>query len=310
MSDCHLVIVGGGPAGLAAGVYAASEGLNVQLIERGQLGGQAGTSSKIENYLGFPSGISGNKLTGLAVKQAKKFGVNLIADSVCNLVADGHERLLQLESGKVINCKAVLIACGVQYRKLDIPGTNNFGVFYGANPAEMKTWKGKRVAVIGGANSAGQAARGFNDKGAHVTLLSRSPLAKSMSQYLIDAIKASPIKVKDSFMPKSIEKAGTKQLVLCPDLAPFDGVFIFIGAAPHCDWLDVAKDEKGFIKTGPSLNGSWSSNGLERSAMLQETSIPGVFAAGDIRSGNIKRVATSVGEGSASIAQVHQYLLH
>lgn len=307
--ECELTIIGAGPAGLAAGVYAASEGLKVTLIERGSLGGQAGTSSKIENYLGFPSGISGTDLTNRAVKQAKKFGVNIITDCACSTALDVDTRLLQLDSGKVISCKAILIATGVQYRTLNIPGAKCFGVFYGANPTEMPHWSGKRVAVLGGANSAGQAARGFGDYGAKVTLMSRSPLSKGMSQYLIDHVtKHERITVMEGFTPTELLSTGKQVICGSCDTEPYDGVFVFIGAEPKSDWLNVEKDSKGFISTGFSVKSQWTMPHYTRDPMPLETSIPGIFAAGDVRAGNIKRVATSVGEGAASIAQVHQYL--
>lgn len=290
--DTNLTIIGGGPAGLAAGVYAASEGLKVQIIEKGNLGGQAGTSSKIENYLGFPAGISGTALATKAVKQAKKFGAITIHDCVTALLADGSTKLIQLESGRILSTKAILIACGVQYRTLDIPGIKSFGVFYGANPSQMGEWRNKRVLVIGGANSAGQAARGFAEAGAHVTLVSRSPLAKSMSQYLIDHLTNNPsVSIHEGIIPSEIQR--NPYGLRLNNLNEVDGIFIFIGAIPYTDWADVEKDSKGFIVT---------------KGLTLQTSIEGIFAAGDVRSGNIKRVATSVGEGAASIAQIHAYL--
>jgi thioredoxin reductase (NADPH) len=306
MSSCDLVIVGGGPAGLAASVYAASEGLSVTLIERGKLGGQAGSSSMIENYLGFPQGISGVDLMARSVRQAKKFGVTIIQDCGCSMAVDHNHRLLQLESGAVVDCKAIVVTTGVQYRALTIPGAKSFGVFYGANPTEMPKWGGKRVAVLGGANSAGQAARGFASQGAKVTLMSRSALTKAMSTYLIEHVTAHQnISVKEGFTPSEFIPKG-KQVGCGDDV--FDGVFVFIGAEPKSEWLDVEKDPKGFINTGFAVKAQWDTPHYTRDAMPLETSIPGIFAAGDIRSGNIKRVATSVGEGAAVVSQVHQYL--
>lgn len=300
MQDCDLIIIGGGPAGLAASVYAASEGLKVEVVERGKLGGQAGTSANIENYLGFPMGVNGAEFTRRAVKQAKKFGVRITQDVVRSVAVDGKYRLTQFESGRVSACRAVVVACGVQYRKLDIPGIDSFGVFYGSNPQELPRWKSKSVGIVGGANSAGQAAVAFADHDVSVTLYSRSPLEKSMSKYLIDKIYARRINVQEGIVPDSVTPRGPK-LEVCGE--SLDGLFLFIGAEPRTDWLHVSKDAKGFVNTGIAIAADYG-----RSAMPMETSIEGIFAAGDVRSGNIKRVATSVGEGCATIAQVHQYL--
>lgn len=301
--DSNLTIIGGGPAGLAAAVYAASEGLSTTIIERSsKLGGQAGTSSLIENLIGFPEGISGHDLMQRSVAQAKRFGVTILHNGVCGVACDGDERkLVQLETGEIHICSAVLVSCGVQYRKLDIHGAQGvFGVFYGANPVEMPKWRGKRVAIIGGANSAGQAARGFAKHGANVTMFSRSPLVKAMSTYLVSAItEEAQVRVVEGELPLAVEQVdGTRVgLTTTSDAGGvFDGMFIFIGAEPRTDWLPVLKDQHGFVATG--VNGAQS----------LETSLHGVFAAGDVRANRSKRVATALGEGAAAVSQVHQYL--
>lgn len=301
--DCDLLVIGSGPAGLAAAVYAASEGLAVTVVEKSpRLGGQAGTSSLIENLIGFPEGVSGVDLMARSVTQAKKFGVTFIHDTVVNVACDHacEQRLIQLETSTLVSCAAVLIATGVQYRKLDLPGANTFGVFYGANPSEMSKWAGKRVAVIGGANSAGQAARGFAAKGADVTLFSRSELSKGMSTYLREAlvkedavwIVEGPKTFPDAFSPIGTQVKVARGRVF----AKFDGVFVFIGANPNTDWFSGAKDDHGFILSGFNGRGSF------------ETSLPGVFVAGDVRANKSKRVATALGEGAAAVSQIHSYL--
>lgn len=303
-NDCDLLIVGSGPAGLAAAVYAASEGLKTTVIESSpRLGGQAGTSSLIENLIGFPEGISGADLMDRSVVQAKRFGVTFLHDRVVGVACDQScdDRLIQLETGGLLTCSTVLIATGVQYRRLNILGESGvFGIFYGANPNEMHKWRNKRVAVIGGANSAGQAARGFAKHGANVTLFSRSPLAKAMSSYLRMALHTeAQVRVIEGELPTAFEQVqGTKVGVTTTNDAGgiYDGVFVFIGAEPKTQWFGGAKDEHGFILTGFNGRGTY------------ETSLPGVFAAGDVRANRSKRVATALGEGAAAISQVHQYL--
>lgn len=298
--DCDLAVIGGGPAGLGAAVYAASEGLKTTIIERAKLGGQAGTSSLIENLIGFPEGISGRELMDRSVEQAKKFNVGFITDTVTHIAADDGEHYVQLESAAYLTCHTVLIASGVQYRRLDVPGANSFGIFYGADPTQMRRWNGKRVAVVGGANSAGQAARGFAAAGANTTLLSRSPLNKGMSLYLRDALtREGEVNIVEGAELQLFEQvAGRKVRVdYGLDTSQFDGVFVFIGAEPRTSWLTCDKDEHGFIRTG----GSGWCNGLG-------TSVPGMFAAGDVRANRSKRVATALGEGAAAVSQVHQYL--
>lgn len=304
--DCDLIIIGGGPAGLAASVYASSEGLRTTVVERGQLGGQAGTSSHIANYLGFPQGISGAVLAERAVKQARRFGVVFENDQVVGLAADGPRKLVQLASGRIASCRAVLVATGVQYRRLAVPGVNCFGVFYGSNPREAQTWSGKRVVIVGGANSAGQAAIQLARYASSVVMLARSPLTKSMSQYLVNDIRANAnIAVREGEELSAIQaEQATGQLLTLKsggDLVA-DATFIFIGAEPKTDWLPVVKDDKGFVLTGPAT----ASPG--RYIQPLETSLAGVFCAGDVRHSDIKRVATAVGEGAAAIGQVHAYL--
>lgn len=304
--DCDLLIIGGGPAGLAAAIYAASEGLTTTIIERKPtLGGQAGTSSLIENLIGFPSGISGADLMARSVKQAKKFGVRILHDKVIGVACDltCTDRLVSLDSGRVLKCRTVLVACGVQYRRLNIPGSDHtFGVFYGANPGEMHKWNGKRVAIIGGANSAGQAARGFAKHGADVTMFSRSPIEKGMSTYLVNAIrKEAQVRVREELPVEFFQALGKHPAMLLNSAGGtevFDGVFVFIGAEPRTHWFSGKKDDHGFILTGAACNRVAS----------YETSLPGVFAAGDVRANKSKRVATALGEGAAAVSQVHQYL--
>jgi thioredoxin reductase (NADPH) len=298
--DCDLTVIGGGPAGLAAAIYAASEGLRTTIVERlPVLGGQAGTSSLIENLMGFPKGISGYDLMARAVKQAKRFNVRTVYDTVVSVACDHscHDRLVQLDSGTVLKCHSVLVATGVQYRRLNIPGaTGTFGVFYGMNPSELPKWAGKRVAVIGGANSAGQAARGFAHNGADVTLFSRSPLVKAMSTYLRQAIaKEAQVRVVEGELPLAFEQVKHTKVGLTTTSDAggiFDGVFVFIGAEPKTDWFVGTKDDHGFIVTRDSY----------------QTSLPGVFAAGDVRANRSKRVATAMGEGAAAVSFIHQYL--
>lgn len=297
---CELTIIGGGPAGLAASIYAASEGLATTIIESVRIGGQASHSSKIANYPGFAKGISGADLAARVYKQAKGFGVRFITGKCVALASDGQVKLVQLESGEVLQCKAVLLSTGVNYRKLAVPGIESFGVFYGANPHEALTYAGKHVVVIGGANSAGQAAVHFAQCGALlVTILSRSALDKSMSAYLVNELRNQRnVKVIEGVTLSNVQAAGLEQELSLSDGSALRsaGVFVFIGAEPRTGWMPLSKDEKGFVLTGAAQ------------PFPLQTSLDGVFAAGDVRAQSIKRVATAVGEGATAITQIHHYL--
>lgn len=321
-----LAIVGGGPAGLAAAVYGASEGLHTVMIEREAPGGQAGMSSRIENYLGFPSGLSGADLARRAVVQAKRFGVEIISPQEATAFrVDGPYKFLKLANESEISCHALLIATGVQWRTLDAPGVERLtgaGIYYGAAMTEAMSCKDEDVYVIGGANSAGQAAMYFSKYARRVVMLVRGPsLAASMSQYLIDQIKQTP-NIQVEFNSSVVEVHGEERLesisIHCTasnetNTVPASSLFILIGAAPHTEWLSgvVERDERGFILSGPDLirdgkrPAGWTA---DRDPGLLETSVPGVFVVGDVRRGSVKRVASGVGEGSVAISFVHQYL--
>lgn len=320
-----LAIVGGGPAGLAAAVYGASEGLSTIAIEKEAPGGQAGSSSRIENYLGFPVGLSGADLTRRAVTQARRFGVEMLTpQEVTGIRLADSYRILQLADGNEIACHALLIATGVSYRKLDVPGMARLygaGVYYGAAMTEAIACQGETVYLVGGANSAGQAAMYFSKYAREVVMLVRSPLTKSMSQYLIDQIEATPnIKVcLDCVVEEVKGDKNLKEIVVKntntgeKETLAATSLFIFIGAMPRTDWLDgiVERDERGFILTGSELirNGKppkgWN---LDRDPFLLEASVPGIFVAGDVRHGSIKRVASGVGEGAIAVQFIHRYL--
>lgn len=321
-----LVILGGGPAGLAAAVYGASEGLRTVVVERDAPGGQAGLSSRIENYLGFPSGLSGADLTRRAVAQAKRFGADILAPQrAVALQADGSYRVTSLQDGGRLSSHAVLIATGVQWRKLNVPGADRLtgaGIYYGAGAFEAASCKNEDVFVIGGANSAGQAAMNFAGHARRVIMLVRGEsLSTSMSKYLIDECARKP-NIEVQYGVQLVEAHGADRLeaisVRCDrtgevDKTPAFSVFVFIGAEPGTDWLEgvVARDGRGFILTGPDLflNGQRPKGWLlDRDPTLLETSLPGVFAVGDVRHGSVKRVASGVGEGSIAIQFVHQYL--
>jgi thioredoxin reductase (NADPH) len=323
-----LIIIGAGPAGLAAAVYGASEGLSTLLIERQAPGGQATMSSNIENYLGFPSGLTGSNLARRAVAQAIRFGVEILTpQEVMGLRIDGPYRIVQLKDGKEISCHALLIACGVSYRKLEeIKGIDKLtgaGVYYGVSMVEALSSRDEDVYMVGGANSAGQAAVHFSKYAKTVTLVVRGDsLTKSMSHYLVNQINMiSNIKVL--LNSKVVEVQGENRLQFVTILKTQTGeqytvdcsmLYIFIGAVPHTDALAglVERDSNGFILTGQDLiqDGrkrprSWY---LDRSPFLLETNVPGIFAAGDVRHGSTKRVATGVGEGSLAVQLIHQYL--
>src|SRR5437879_1089672 len=321
-----LAIVGGGPAGLAAAVYGASEGLKTIIVEREAPGGQAGLSSRIENSLGFPSGLSGGDLARRAVTQAQRFGVEIIApQEAVGLRIDCPYRVLKLADGSEISCHALLIATGVQWRSLDVPGMAHLqgaGVYYGAGPAEAISCKDEDVYIVGGANSAGQSAMYFSKYARRVVMLVRGDsLANSMSRYLIDQIRQTP-NIAVELRTEVVEVHGENRLeaisIRCGDSGQVDRVpasalFIFIGAVPRTDWLEgiLERDERGFILSGSDLVGNgrrpraWT---LDRDPGLLETNVPGIFAVGDVRRGSVKRVASGVGEGSIAVQFVHQYL--
>ena len=321
-----LAIVGAGPAGLAAGVYGASEGLKTLLLDREAPGGQAGMSSRIENYLGFPAGLTGADLARRAAAQAKRFGVEVLApQEAVRLRVEGPYRILTLRDGTEVSSHAVLLATGLAWRKLDAPGIERLtgaGVYYGAAMTEALTCQDQEVLIVGGANSAGQAAVFFANYAKRVRMVVRAQsLAESMSQYLIEQI-AEIRNITVETEAEVVEALGTDHLegVRIRNRAsgesrtePATALFIFIGAAPCTQWLDgvVPLDERGFVRTGPDLprgNGRVKGWMLEREPFLLETAVPGVFAAGDTRHGSVKRVASSVGEGSICVQMVHQYL--
>ena len=319
-----VVIVGAGPAGLAAAVYAASEGLRAAIVEREAPGGQAGQSSRIENYLGFHSGLSGADLTRRALVQARRFGADLIAPAVvASLEVCDPYRVVHFDDGQSITAQAVVIASGVSYRKLDAPGVDaltNAGVYYGATPAEARACAGEEVAIVGGANSAGQAALNFARYASKVTMVVRAgELGKGMSAYLVDRIEQHPaITVLTGAQVQSCEGGERLAAVHVRDAAgavtrvPATSLFVFIGGDPCTGWregsLDV--DGRGFVLTGSDLTGRSfrTASGQERDPYLLETSVPGVFAAGDVRHRSMKRVASAVGEGSTAVSFIHQYL--
>ena len=321
-----LLIVGGGPSGLAAAVYGASEGLTTVMVEREAPGGQAGSSSRIENYLGFPSGLSGGDLARRAVAQARRFGVEILSpQEVVKVRIEDPYRVVTLSDGNEVSCHAMLIATGVAYRKLDVPGMERLsgaGVYYGAAMTEALACKGEAVYVIGGANSAGQAAMHFAKYADQVTMLVRGDsLTKSMSQYLIDQIASMPnITVRTQCSVVEVHGEASLEKIVVADAKtgmqetlPATSLFIFIGAMPQTDWLDgiVERDRQGFILAGMELlrdrqrPKGWV---LDRDPFLLEASVPGIFVAGDVRYGSVKRVASGVGEGSIAVQFIHRYL--
>jgi thioredoxin reductase (NADPH) len=321
-----LAIVGGGPAGLAAAVYGASEGLHTVMIEREAPGGQAGMSSRIENYLGFPSGLSGADLARRGVVQAQRFGVEILSPQEAIAVrTEGPYRIIKLKDGNELSCHALMISTGVQWRRLEAPGIDRLqgaGVYYGGGATEALSCKGEVIYVVGGANSAGQAAMNFSKYADRVVILVRGDsLASTMSQYLIDQIKETP-NIQLWTHASVAEVHGETHLeeisVLCSDTSklervPASAMFIFIGALPRTDWLGsiVERDDRGFLLTGPDLmHGGERPKGwaLDRDPFLLETNVPGIFAVGDVRHGSVKRVASGVGEGSVAVQFIHQYL--
>ncbi len=314
-----LVIVGGGPAGLAAAVYGASEGLRTVMVERETPGGQAGQSTQIENYLGFPAGVSGSDLARRATSQARRLGAELLSvQDVVALRPEGVGRFVELSGGNTLSSHCVLVASGVSYRKLDVPGfeaLTGAGVSYGAAPAEARSCSNQRVVVIGGANSAGQAALYLSTHADQVTMLVRGPaLQASMSHYLVERLETSEnVDVRTQTQALAAEGDGHLEAlrVRGPDgeeTLQADACFVFIGASPRTDWLSgvVARDERGFILAGPDVpENGWP---LGRDPYVLETSVPGVFVAGDVRARSVKRVASAVGEGSMAVSLIHQYL--
>ena len=318
-----LVVVGAGPAGLAAAVYGASEGLRTVVIEPQAPGGQAGSSSRIENYLGFPSGVTGADLGRRAHTQATRFGAEFVTQRATGLRIDGQYRFVQLADGREVSAHVVLLAPGVQYRKLGIPGADRLtgqGIYYGAALVEAVACKDEEVFVVGGANSAGQAALHFAKFACKVTMLVRGEgLSATMSKYLIDEIERTSNIVVEPHT-QVLEAMGEERLEALKlrgpkgdYQVPASSLFVFIGAAPGTGWLPPAilRDDKGFLLAGPDLRSdgklpeSWRE---EREPFLLESSVPGVFVAGDVRHGSVKRVASAVGEGSIAVQFVHQYL--
>ena len=320
-----LVVVGGGPAGLAAAVYGASEGLNVLVLESNVPGGQAGSSSRIENYLGFPTGISGLDLTGRAYAQALKFGAHVVvAKGATRLVCDGQRYTVEIDGGPRVPARAVIIASGAQYRKPALANLSTFegaGVYYGATPMEAQLCVGEEVVIVGGGNSAGQAAVFLAATVRRVHMLIRGTgLAETMSRYLIRRIEDNPdIVVRTRTEIVGLEGNGRLERIRWRDDQTGEEshdirhLFIMAGAVPSTKWLDgcIVVDEKGFVKTGPDLSSDELAKAqwpLTRPPFLLETSRPGIFAVGDVRCGNVKRVASAVGEGSIAVAFVHQVL--
>jgi thioredoxin reductase (NADPH) len=321
---CDLVIVGGGPAGLAAAVYGASEGLDTQAIDSTAFGGQASTSSRIENYLGFPAGISGGELAARALLQAEKFGARMAmpAQAVGLACNDGHYTV-ELAEGEAVNGRTLIVATGAQYRKLAVSDLERFeglGVYYAATLVEAQMCAGDPVLVIGGGNSAGQAAVYMSQHAGSCRLLIRGgDLGKSMSRYLVDEIeRRDGIEVMTYSEIVELKGETSLESVVVADNRsdertelPASAVFVFIGASPHTDWLDghVATDENGFLLTGPTLEGEDRGAFADGDApYFLETSRPGIFAVGDVRSGSVKRVASGAGEGAMAVQLVHQRL--
>ena len=320
-----LVILGAGPAVLAAAVYGASEGLDVLLLETFSPGGQAGSTSRIENYLGFPAGISGNELAGRAYTQTQKFGAQMLLTTGTRLICDRKPYVIELEDDTRILARAIVIATGAKYRKLPIENLSRFegaGIYYGATFVEAQLCSGEEVIVVGGGNSAGQAAVFLAQTTNHVYMLVRgSGLADTMSKYLIRRIEQTPnITLLTRTEITGLEGGDHLERVTWRNVQfgqiekkNIAHVFVMTGADPNTDWLNgcTVLDNQGFIKTGPDLSSEdlneahWP---LNRRPYLLETSLPGVFAAGDVRAGNIKRVASAVGEGSIAISFVHQFL--
>jgi thioredoxin reductase (NADPH) len=318
-----LIIVGAGPAGLAGAVYGASEGLKTLLIEREAPGGQAGQSARIENYLGFPVGLSGADLARRAVTQAQRFGAEILVPlEAAGVTRKDPYRVITLSNGSEVSCHALVITTGVSYRKLNVPGVEELtgaGVYYGASRIEAHTHRDEDVFIIGGGNSAGQAAMYLAGFARTATLLVRSPsLKESMSQYLIDGLESTDnielgyqtgikeVKGSDRLESLTLENLETAE----EETVPGSALFIFIGQAPRTDWVSdlVERDSQGFILSGADLGTHPKGWQLERAPFPLETSVPGVFAAGDVRSGSTKRIASATGEGAMAVRFVHEHL--
>ena len=321
-----LIIVGGGPAGLGAAVYGASEGLSTTMIEQHSTGGQAGTSSRIENYLGFPNGVTGADLASRAYAQAKRFGAEILtAVEATKVELDGTYKRVTCSGGDVLSCRALVISTGVTVKKLDVPGIADLagrGIYYGASLTEAAYYKNQHVYVIGGANSAGQGAMFFSRYADKVTILVRgSSMGITMSKYLVDQIDGDDkIEVRTRVSVDEVSGKEKLETITIRDndtgdveTVPAAALFIFIGAEPHTELVDgvVERNSAGFILTGSDLpKGNRGSKmwPLKRDPFLLETSVPGIFAAGDVRQGAVRRVASAVGEGAIAISFVHQYL--
>lgn len=297
------IIVGAGPAGLSTAIYNATEHRSSLILERGTIGGQAHQSARIDNYLGFPKGVSGKQLTALAYRQAKEYGAVFERCGALALGIEGDTRLIQTTDGRILAARSIVVATGLEYRRLNIPGVDTFGVFYGANPDEASNWQGKDIAIIGGANSAGQAAVNFATFARSVYMLTRSPIEKGMSAYLRERVRSLPNISILNTEPVGFSHDGRLTISTSGPSVEVDGAFLFIGAEPNCDWLPCAKDSHGFILCGTQLP-----PGPGPVGSMHETSIRGVYAAGDVRAGSSKRVAYSVGEGAAVTAQLRAYL--
>ncbi len=318
-----LVIIGGGPAGLAAAVYGSSEGLKTLVVEPEAPGGQAGSSSRIENYLGFPAGVSGEDLARRATMQATRFGTEFITQRATGIASKDQYHHIALGDDREVNCRVCMLSTGVHWRRLDVPGADrllNAGVYYGATLSEAPTCTNEEIFIVGGANSAGQAAMHFAKFARKVTMLVRAPsLGDSMSKYLIDQIaETSNIEVETGAEVREVSGDSHLECIAVSKDGQVtqrqaSSLFIFIGAAPKTNWLPdcILRDEHGFVLAGPDLRrggklpAGW---GEDRDPYLLETSVPGIFVAGDVRYGSVKRVASSVGEGSIAVQFMHQYL--
>jgi thioredoxin reductase (NADPH) len=318
-AEYDVVVIGAGPSGLAAGVYGASEGLSTLVVEQEAPGGQAGTSSRIENYLGFPSGVSGGELASRALQQARRLGAEILVTRKITRL-DSTTREVHLDGGDVLRARTIILACGVSWRRLEITGLEHLvgkGIFYGAARSEGPNVHGLDIHIVGAGNSAGQAALFFSEHARSVTILHRGEtLTKSMSQYLVDQLAARP-NIEARFRTEVVAAHGEEALEAIdvstgggdPERLESAGLFIFIGADAETEWLPpgIALDDRGYVLTGADVGaaGVWP---LERDPYMLETSVPGIFACGDVRSGSVKRCASAVGEGSMAIAFVHQYL--